>query len=92
MVMSKGNPKATTFYFIKNTPDNVKTYKYLGLIILSNGSRTRMVHDRMLKARRTAFAIIKQAISTTQHISTKLSIVILCNIVMRSGNEHEEPI
>ena len=50
-----------------------------------------MVNNRMLKARRTAFAI-KQAISTPQDISTKLSIVILCNIVMRSGNEHEEPI
>ena len=72
MVMSKGNPKATTFYFSNNTLENVKAYKYLGLIISSNGSRTRMVNDRVLKAKRAAFAI-KQAISTTQNISTKLS-------------------
>ena len=72
MVKSKGNPKATTFYFSNNTLENVKAYKYLGLIISSNGSRTRMVNDWVLKAKRAAFAI-KQAISTTQNISTKLS-------------------
>ena len=72
MVMSKGNPKATTFYFSKNTLENVKSYKYLGLIISSNGNRTIMVNDRVLKAKRAAFAI-KQAIGTTQNISTKLS-------------------
>ena len=71
MVMSKGNPKATTFYFSKNSLENFKAYKYLGLIISSNGSRTRMVNDRVLKAKTAAFAI-KQAISTTQNISTKL--------------------
>ena len=71
MVMSKGSPKAT-FYFNNNTLENVKAYKYLGLIISNNGSRTRMVNDRVLKAKRAAFAM-EQAISTTQNISTKLS-------------------
>ena len=73
MVMAPGNPKVPNFYFSGETLECVKTYKYLGLVISNNGKTTNMVNDRILKAKRASFAL-KQAISTTQNISTKLSL------------------
>ena len=73
MVMAPGNPKLPNFYFNGETLECVKTYKYLGLVISNNGKTTNMVNDRILKAKRASFAL-KQAISTTQNISTKLSL------------------
>ena len=49
----------------------VDTYKYLGLIISSEGSIRKMEEDRVTKAKRASFAI-RQALSTSQNVSVNL--------------------
>ena len=47
------------------------SYKYLGLMISSDGSIRKMIEERVTKAKRASF-VLRQALSTSQNVSVNL--------------------
>ena len=75
MVMSKGTitRNIPIFKFDKNILDVVQTYKYLGVMIYSNGKFSNAMYDRLSKAKRALF-LVKRALYTTGCISVRVAL------------------
>ena len=67
MVMSGGNPKVPNLHFRGEVLAYVKSYKYLGLVISSNGSSVKMMNDRVTKTKRAMYPI-RQAITNSHYV------------------------
>ena len=76
MVVSNAKDTTTaSFTFNNEVIDFVNCYKYLGLVISSNGNMHKMVEDRITKANRALF-MIKQAMGDSLNTSLDLSLTI----------------
>ena len=73
--MSKStiNRNIPIFKFDKNILDVVQIYKYLGVMIYSNGKFSNTMSDRLSKAKRTLF-LVKRALYTTRCISVRVAL------------------
>ena len=69
--MSAGKTQIQGITFHGQELECVRSYKYLGLIISSEGSMKKMEVERVTKAKRASFAL-RQEISTTHNVSVKL--------------------
>lgn len=52
--------------------ENVESFKYLGLLVSSNGNVNKMINDRIVKAKRAMF-MLKKALNTSTNVSVKLA-------------------
>ena len=75
MIMSKSTitRNIPIFKCDKNILDVVQTYKYLGVMIYSNGKFSNAIYDRLLKAKRALF-LVKRALYTTGCISVRVAL------------------
>lgn len=75
MVGSKGKPVVSDlgFYYKSNNIETVTSFKYLGLMINSNGKVNKMVEDRISKAKRAMF-MLKRALCTNVNVSVELAV------------------
>ena len=71
MVMSAGRTAARDITFQGQELQCVNSYKYLGLMISSDGSIRKMIEERVTKAKRASF-VLRQALSTSQNVSVNL--------------------
>ncbi len=76
MIMSKGTIRNSgSLTFKGDNIEYVTRYKYLGLLISSNGKTTQMIQERCTKAKKAVFQV-RSALSTTYNVSRKLSLSI----------------
>ena len=75
MIFSKGTVRnGPDFYYNKTPITTVSSYKYLGLILSSNGKFKNAVEDRIQKGKRALY-LLKQALSNdTGNISVSLAL------------------
>ena len=71
MVMSAGRTAARDITFQGQELQCVNSYKYLGLMISSDGSISKMIEERVTKAKQSSF-VLRQALSTSQNVSVNL--------------------
>jgi len=72
MTCSKGQIQQELFLYKDSVLESVKQFKYLGIIIQSNGHFKKAIQDRCMKSRRALYAL-KRALSTSSNVSVKLA-------------------